>query len=115
MMNRILAVPAFFLGVILNVPAKNPPQSGTIISQQSVECGTKKDGKKSLSLLCHQYTVHTATTEYRIRQPKASEQAIFPPNTVIQFTVDKDKMKFKVNGDSYKFLIVGVSGINAEK
>jgi len=115
MMRRILALTAFFLGVNLNVSAKNPPMSGTIVSQQSVECGTKKDGKKSTSLLCHQYTVRTSTTEYQIRQPKPAEQSIFSPNTPIQFTIDKDKMKFKLNGDNYKYLIVGVSAINTEK
>jgi len=114
-MRRMVALIAFFLGASLNVPAKNPPMSGTIVSQQAVECGTKKDGKKSTSLLCHQYTVRTTTTEYQIRQPKPSEQTIFTPNTPIQFTIDKDKMKFKANGGNYKSLIVGVSAINAEK
>jgi hypothetical protein len=115
MLRRIVALTAFFLGATLSVPAKNPPLSGIIVSQQSVECGSKKDGKKSTSLLCHQYTVRTTTTEYQIRQPKPSEQAIFPPNTPIQFTIEKDKMKFKVNGDSYKFLIVGMSTTNTAK
>ena len=114
-MRRMVALIAFFLGASLNVPAKNPPMSGTIVSRQAVECGTKKDGKKSTSLLCHQYTVRTTTTEYQIRQPKPSEQTIFTPNTPIQFTIDKDKMKFKANGGNYKYLIVGVSAINAEK
>jgi hypothetical protein len=115
MMRRILTLTAFFLGASLNIPAKNPPMSGTIVSQQSIECGTKKDGKKTTSLLCHQYMVRTSTNEYQIRQPKPSEQEILHPNTLIQFTIDKDKMRFKVNGDSYKFLIVGVSAINTEK
>jgi len=115
MRKSIWVLAAFFLGVSLCLPAKNPIMSGTIVSQQSVECGTKKSGKKSTSLLCHQYTIRTTTTEYQIRQPKPSEQAIFPPNTPIQFTIDKDKMKFKVGGDNYKFLIVGVSAINTQK
>lgn len=83
MIRPILAVTALFLVVSLNVPAKNPPLSGTIISQQSVECGTKKGAKKSTSLLCHQYIVRTSTTEYQIRQPKPSEEAILLSNTPI--------------------------------
>lgn len=93
---------------------KNPPQSGTIISQESVECGTKNNGKKSSTpILCHQYVVHTATTEYKIRQPKPSDSDIFPPNTPIQFTINKSKMKFKVNDKGYEYLIVGTAGLSA--
>src|SRR6516165_6906300 len=88
--------------------AAQKSSSGTIISMQSVECGTKKEGKsKSTSLVCQQYVVHTSTTEYQIRQPKPSEQAILPANTPIQFTLDKDLMKFKLNGKKYEFRVVG--------
>jgi hypothetical protein len=79
-----------------------------------VECGTKNHGKKSSTpILCNQYVVHTATTEYKIRQPKPSDSDIFPPNTPIQFTIDKSKMKFKVNDKSYEYLIVGTSALSA--
>jgi hypothetical protein len=92
-------------------------QTGTIISEKSVECGTKNKGKKtvksSTAVLCQQYVVHTATTEYEIRQSKPSSQAIIPANSAIQFAVNKDKMKFKLNGKSYEFLIVGTSAIAA--
>jgi len=95
--------------------AANTPTAGTIISEKSVECGTKNKGKKtvksSTALLCQQYVVHTATTEYDIRQPNPSDQAIIPANSAIQFTISKDKMKFKLNGKSYEFLIVGTSAI----
>ncbi len=95
--------------------AANTPTAGTIISERSVECGTKNKGKKSVksstAVLCQQYVVHTTTTEYEIRQPKGSDQAIIPANSAIQFTIDKDKMKFKLNGKSYEFLIVGTSAI----
>jgi hypothetical protein len=89
--------------------------AGTIISMQSVDCGSKKEGKnKSTSLLCQQYVVRTATTEYQIRQPKPSQQAILPANTPIQFTLDKDKMKFKLSGKNYEFLVVGTSTLQSQ-
>lgn len=92
--------------------AKNPPISGTIISEKSVECGTKHNGKKSSTpILCHQYTVHTSTIEYQIRQPKPSDTDIIPPNTPIQFTTDKSKMKFKYNNKGYEYIIVGTSAL----
>jgi len=89
--------------------------SGTIISEQSVDCGTKNKGKKSSTdVVCQQYIVHTSMTEYQIRQPKPKDQAIIPANTAIQFVIDKDKMKFKVNGQGYEFLIVGTSGLSTQ-
>lgn len=92
------------------------PSAGTIISEKSVDCGTKKNGKKtSTSLVCQQYVVQTATTEYQIRQPKPAQQEILPANTPIQFTLNKDKMKFKVNSKSYEFLVVGTSTLSSQK
>ena len=67
--------------------ADKTPMSGTIISMQSVECGSKKKGKTSTSLLCHQYVVRTTTAEYQLRQQKPAEEHVFPANTPIQFTV----------------------------
>ena len=94
--------------------AGTTPMAGTIISEQSVDCGTKNKGKKSSTdVVCQQYVVHTSTTEYQIRQPKPKDEAIIPANTPIQFTIDKDKMKFKVNGKGYEFLIVGTSALGA--
>jgi hypothetical protein len=82
-------------------------QSGTIISENSVDCGTKKQGKKEqMSLMCQEYVVKTTTTEYHIRQQKQKDQAMLPLNSPVQFTMDKDKMKLKVEGKSYEFLVV---------
>jgi hypothetical protein len=95
--------------------AGEAPTSGTIVSEKSVDCGSKNNGKKSsTAIVCQQYLVRTATTEYEVRQPKPSEQAIIPANSAIEFTLDKDKMKFKLNGRKYEFLIVGTSGITAQ-
>ena len=95
--------------------AAQKPTAATIISMQSVECGSKKESKKkSTSLLCQQYVVRTLSTEYQIRQPKPSQQAVLPANTSIQFKIDKDKMKFKVDGKQYEFLIVGTSALPSQ-
>ena len=90
------------------------PVSGTIISMSSVDCGTKKQNKKeSTALLCQQYIVHTATSEYKIQQAKSGDQQILHANTPIQFTIDKNKMKFKVDGKKYEFVIVSSAALNA--
>jgi hypothetical protein len=91
--------------------ADKTPMSGTIISMQSVECGSKKKGKTSTSLLCHQYVVRTTTAEYQLRQQKPAEEHVFPANTPIEFTVDKNKAKFKVDGKKYEYLVVGTSAL----
>jgi hypothetical protein len=95
--------------------AGEKPSPGTIVSESSVDCGTHKQGKKdSTALLCQEYVVRSDTTEYRIRQQKPSNQALIPANTPIQFTLNKDKMKFKANGKSYQFIVVGESAIGAQ-
>jgi hypothetical protein len=110
----LLAVAVLVSGATYCTAAETP-MTGTIISESSVDCGTKKQGKKeSTNLLCQQYSVRTATTEYQIRQPKPANKAILPANTPIEFTLDKDKMKFKVNGKKYEYLIVGTSGLGGQ-
>jgi hypothetical protein len=94
--------------------AAQQPEVATIISEKSVECGSKDQGKKkSADLLCQQYTVRTATTEYQVRQEKPAGKAILPANTPIEFTLAKDKMKFKANGKKYEYLVVGTSAVGA--
>ena len=82
------------------------PQPGNILSHTSVACGTKKSKKQEIDLLCQQYVVRSGTTDYTIRQPKPSEKTLIPLNTAIQFTLDKNKMKFKANGESFEFMVI---------
>jgi hypothetical protein len=98
-----------FVALLLggSVTAAGPkPQPGTIISHTSVGCGTKKSKKQDIDLLCQQYVLRSGTTDYTIRQPKPAEQELIPLNTAIQFTLDKNKMKFKVNGTSFQFVVI---------
>lgn len=83
------------------------PQSGIILSQTSVACGAKKSKKQDLDIMCQQYVVRTRTTDYTVRQEKPSNQALIPLNSPVEFTLDKSKMKFKANGKSYEYLVVG--------
>jgi hypothetical protein len=108
-----IAMICFTSGVYCS--AGQAPMTGTILSESSVDCGTKKEGKKKSSdLLCQQYTVRTATAEYQIRQQKSGDATILPPNTPIEFKLDKDKMKFKANGKKYEFLVVGTSALSSQ-
>ena len=89
------------------------PQPGTIMSQTSVECGTKKSKKQDIDLMCQQYVVRSGTTDYTIRQPKPDEQHLIPLNTAIQFVLDKNKMKFKVDGTSFQFIVISQAATEA--
>jgi len=89
------------------ISAGPPPQSGTILSQTSVACGSKKSKKKDIDILCHQYLLRSGATDYSIRQQKPSDETLIPINTPVQFTLDKNKVKFKVNGKSYDYIVVG--------
>ncbi|MGB2626705.1 MAG: hypothetical protein WAK20_07930 [Candidatus Acidiferrum sp.] len=92
--------------------AGQKPSIGTIVSETSVSCGTKKQGKKeSTDLMCQQYKMQSAGNEYLIRQQKAQNVEIIPPNTSIEYTIDKNKIKFKANGKKYEYLVVGTSTI----
>ena len=110
MKKAFLLAAGVFCGAIL-VQAGNKPQSGTIISENSVACGsTVEKGKKnkqiSVEVLCQEYVVRTAGTDYHIRQVKPSDKALIPMNTPIEFTLDRDKIRFKANGKSYEYLVV---------
>ena len=104
-MKRLLTLfTALFLSAA--VASGGPkPQPGNILSHTSIACGTKKSKKQDIHLLCQEYVVRSGTTDYTIRQPKPSDETIIPLNTAIQFTLDKNKMKFKVNGKSFEFMV----------
>jgi hypothetical protein len=104
MKKSLILLAALFLGS--TVAAGPKPLSGNILSHTSVACGSKKSKKQDVDLLCQQYVVRSGTTDYTIRQPKPSEQAIIPLNTAIEFKLDKNKMKFKVDGKSFEFMII---------
>lgn len=107
----------FLVGTL--VQAGNKPQCGTIISENSVACGStvekgKKNKQMTVELLCQEYVVRTEGTDYHIRQMKPSEKALIPVNTPVEFTLDKDKMKFKANGKSYEYVVVSEAAVAAD-
>lgn len=94
--------------VLMGIPAAaKETQAGTIVSETSVACGSQvKNKKETAEVLCQEYVVRTDTTEYHIRQEKHADQELIPVNTSIEFTLNKDKMKFRANGKKYEYLVV---------
>jgi hypothetical protein len=111
--------PFLLAAVVIFAPmlghAGDKTQAGTIISENSVSCGSKLEKSKQTELLCQEYVVQTATTDYHIRQLKPVERELIPINTPIEFTLDKDKIKFKANGKSYEYLVVSETAADAAK
>jgi hypothetical protein len=106
-MKKSLTLFAILFLSVSAIFAGPPPQSGTILSQTSIACGAKKSKKKDIDILCHQYLLRSGATDYSIRQQKPSDETLIPINTPVQFTLDKNKVKFKVNGKSYDYIVVG--------
>jgi hypothetical protein len=94
--------------VLVGIPAAaKEPQAGTIVSESSVACGSHvKNKKETADVLCQEYVVRTETTEYHVRQEKPADKALIPVNTSVEFTLEKDKMKFKANGKKYEYIVV---------
>jgi len=92
--------------------AKDNVMQGTIVSENSVPCGSEAKGKKqTVEVMCQEYVIRTATTEYHVRQEKEEHKALLPVNAPVELTLSKDKMKFKVNGKSYEMLVVSESAV----
>jgi len=94
--------------------AKEGTMQGTIVSENSVPCGSEAKGKKqTLELMCQEYVIRTDQTEYHVRQQKEEHKALLPVNAPVELTLHKDKMKFTVNGKSYEMLVVSESAVTA--
>jgi hypothetical protein len=118
-MKKLFLLAAVLLFGAILMRAGNKPQMGTIISESSVACGStvekgKKNRQTTVEVLCQEYVVRTAVTDYHIRQLKPADKALIPINTPIEFTLDKDKMKFRANGKSYEYLIVSEVAVAAD-
>jgi hypothetical protein len=106
---------AFFFTLIADAGAKEP-EAGTIVSESSVACRSKvKNKKETAEVICQEYVVRTQTTEYHIRQEKHAGQELIPVNTSIEFTLNKDKMKFTANGKKYEYLVVSETAVATPK
>jgi hypothetical protein len=105
--TKTILLSAVLLSLNLTAAAKDNVMQGTLISENSVDCGTQAKGKKQTTdLMCQEYVIRTETTEYHVRQEKQAHKEMLPVNAPVELTINKDKMKFKVNGKSYEMLVV---------
>ncbi len=107
MRNAVLLGATLALGMTMTAAAKDGVMQGTLISENSVQCGSQAKGKKqTVELMCQEYVIRTDTTEYHVRQEKEAHKAMLPVNAPVELTIKKDKAKFKVNGKEYEMLVV---------
>jgi hypothetical protein len=107
-----LLLPFLLLGAV--AAAKDTPMQGTLVSENSVSCGSQAEGKKKTTeLMCQEYVIRTESTEYHVRQEKEAHKALLPVNAPVELTLKKDKMKFKVDGKEYEMLVVSESAVPA--
>jgi hypothetical protein len=113
-MNRLFILAATLV-LAASATMANEPQAGTIIAENSVACGSQvtKNKKGTMELVCQEYVIRTDTTEYHVRQEKPADKALIPVNTAVEFTLEKDKMKFKANGKKYEYLVVSEAAVTA--
>ena len=110
-MLLMLAVVALCLGAAW---AKDKQETqGTIVSENSVACGSQSKGKKTSDIMCQEYVIRADATEYHVRQEKEAHKELLPVNAAVGFAISKDKMKFKVNGKGYEMLVVSEAAVTA--
>ncbi len=110
---RKIFLPLALLALSMMSMAKDNVMHGTLVSENSVQCGSQTKGKTSTDVMCQEYVIRTDTTDYHVRQEKAGHNEILPVNAPVELTLSKDKMKFKVNGKGYEMLVVSESAAPA--
>ena len=100
---------AFVLSIVvsatlLSAPAqaKEVSQTATIVSMNSVPCGTKGGHKKTRELLCHEYVLRSGSTEYHVQQKEAKSTDLLAIGQQATFTIHKDRMRLQATNTSGK-------------
>jgi len=89
---------------LLSAPAqaKEVSQTATIVSMNSVPCGTKGGHKKTRELLCHEYVLRSGSTEYHVQQMEAKSTDLLAIGQQATFTIHKDRMRLQATNTSGK-------------
>ena len=101
---------AFVLSVVVGATllsaaaqAKDVSQTATIVSMNSVPCGTQAGRhKKTHELLCHEYVLRSGSTEYHIRQKEEKKTDLLAIGQQATFTIDNDRMRLHAINTSGK-------------
>jgi hypothetical protein len=92
---------AFVLSVVVGATllsaaaqAKDVSETATVVTMNSVPCGTKGERhKKTQELLCHEYVLRSGSTEYHVQQKKEKSTSLLAIGQQATFTIHKDRMR----------------------
>jgi hypothetical protein len=93
---------------------KSAWQTGSIVSMNSVPCGSQGKGHRSIQLLCHEYLLRTTSLDYRFRQQDPKHGNLLPVGAQAQFRLVKDVMHLRVfqpdgkASKEYDYLVISV-------
>jgi uncharacterized low-complexity protein len=116
---------ALILGVVVGAillsaaaQAKEVGETATVVTMNSVPCGTKvAHHKETRELLCHEYVLRADSTEYHIQQKEGKSSDLLALGQQATFTIHKDRMRLhatNTNGKAKDFEFVVVSMTAAE-
>ncbi len=75
-MKKTFLLAAVVIFAAICAQADDKTQTGTIIGENSVPCGSKLEKKKQTELLCQEYVVRTDTTDYPHKTTEARRKGI---------------------------------------
>jgi hypothetical protein len=85
----------------------------TLMAMNAVPCGSQqKRHKKTREMLCQEYVLQTASTEYHVRQKQEKHTDILPVGSEGEFRIEKDTMKLRIpagSGKEREYVIVSVT------
>jgi hypothetical protein len=101
---------AFVLSVVvgatlLSAPAqaKDVSETATVVTMNSVPCGTKGEShKKTREMLCHEYVLRSGSTEYHVQQKEEKSTSLLAIGQQATFTIHKDRMRLHATDTSGK-------------
>jgi uncharacterized low-complexity protein len=110
------------VGAILMSPAaqaKEVSETATVVTMNSVPCGSKvAHHKETRELLCHEYILRAGSTEYHVQQKEGKSSDLLTLGQQATFTINKDRMRLhatNTNGKAKDFEFVVVSMTAAEE
>jgi len=116
-MKTALVLSVVVGATLLSAPAqaKDVSQTATIVTMNSVPCGTKGGHhKKTRELLCHEYVLHSGSTEYHIQQKEEKSTDLLALGQQATFTIHKDRMRLHATNTSgklkdFEFVVVSMT------
>lgn len=113
---------AFILGVAAGAillsacaQAKDVSQTATVVTMNSVPCGTKVGHhKKTRELLCHEYILRADSTDYHVQQKEEKSTDLLALGQQATFTINKDRMRLhatntKGKPKDFEFVVVSMT------